>query len=257
MNPEPRPVDITRTSPSLSSLQILDSDATFYLPLADSHLDAGTVAITLTSEEHTRNEALDLINRRYAWRGYGSDHKLSGRRHETTFTARFDGALIGTVTLAADSDRGLGVDATFPDEMKFFRRKPGARLCELKKLAMECGTPSKPVLASLFHFVFIYGTNNFLGSDLLIEVNPRHAPFYQKMLGFQRVGAVRTNISVNAPSQLMWLAVDDIEAAISKGCEDPSNNTLYRYFYPQDFEDRIINQMNERGLRENSAQSGF
>lgn len=253
MNPELRPADLARSSASHPPHRMAQSDATFYLPLAESHLDAGTVAITLTSEEHTRNEALELINRRYAWRGYGSDHKLSGRQHETTFAARFDGMLIGTVTLAADSDRGLGVDATFPEEMKFFRRKSGARLCELKKLAMERGTPSKPVLASLFHFVFMYGTNNFLGSDLLIEVNPRHAPFYHKMLGFQPVGAVKTNLSVNAPSQLMWLAVNDIEAAINEAAGDPNNATLYKYFYSRDFEDSIVRQLNERGLRENSA----
>lgn len=249
------PANFLSKSTPLPRFRELESDSTFYLPLADAQPDAGTLAITLTSEERTRNEAAELINRRYAWRGYGSNHKLSGRRHETTFTARFDGMLIGTVTLAADSDRGLGVDATFPEEMQFFRRKQNTRLCELTKLAMECGTPSKPVLAALFHFVFTYGTNNFLGSDLLIEVNPRHASFYEKMLGFQRVGAVKTNMSVNAPSQLMWLAVDKIETAINSRSTAEFSNTLYRYFYPREFEDRIINELNERGMRENGVRA--
>jgi hypothetical protein len=228
----------------------LRGDETFYLPLARTQADAKMLAITLTSEEQSRAEALALINRRYAWRGYGSDHKLSGHRDETTFTARFDDRLIGTVTLATDSSRGLAVDATFPEEMQFFRRKQNTRLCELKKLALENGSDAKPVLASMFHFVFIYGTNNLLGTDLLIEVNPRHAVFYERMLKFRRVGAVRTNVSVNAPSQLMWLPVDDIDAAINNNSDKTYVNSLYKYFYDREFEDCIVNELNERSLKE-------
>lgn len=256
MNIAPHPVNITddlATPPATAPA----SDATFYLPLIGTPAISGTLAITLTTEDRSRDEALELINRRYAWRGYGSNHKLSGQQDETTFTANFDGVLIGTITLAADSGRGLGVDATFPEEMQFFRRKQNTRLCELKKLAVECGSSSKPVLASLFNFVFLYGTNNYMGTDLLIEVNPRHVAFYKKMLGFQRVGPIRTNISVNAPSQLMWIGVKEIERAINNGHDDSRNNTLYKYFYSRQVEDNIVNQLNERGLRENGTQAYF
>lgn len=239
--------------------RVVHSDATFNLPLArlpsNSEANGGTLAITLMGTEHARNEAMGLINRRYAWRGYGSHHKFSGRQHETTFIATRDDTLIGTITLATDSARGLCVDATFPDEMKFFRRRTNTRLCELKKLAIETSAPSKPVLAALFNFVFIYGTNNYLGTDLFIEVNPRHAPVYEKTLGFQCVGPIKTNISVSAPSQLMWLPVSDIEKAINDNQHDNYKNTLYRYFYPKSFEERIISELNERGLRESVSPS--
>lgn len=249
MNTAYYPVNSEENEVSLHKRRELDSDATFYLPLGRNQSSPGTLAITLTSEDQTREEALALINRRYAWRGYGSDHKLSRHHTETTFTARSSDSLVGTVTLAADSTNGLAVDATFPEEMQFFRRKPNVRLCELKKLAMECGSDSKPVLASLFHFVFIFGTNNYLGTDLLIEVNPRHAAFYERMLKFRRVGAVRINTSVSAPSQLMWLPVSDIESAIEKCCGNANGSSLYSYFYSQELEDKIVNQLNERGLK--------
>ena len=230
--------------------QLLDGDSTFHLPLSRSKTGGSSLVITLTNEERSRQEALALINRRYAWRGYGSDHKLSGRHEEITFSALFEGQLVGTVTLGADTGRDLAVDATFPEEMQFFRRKPNTRLCELKKLALEHSSDSKPVLGSLFHFVFIYGTNNYLGTDLLIEVNPRHASFYERMLGFRRVGAIKTNVSVNAPSQLMWLPVSDIEESINRRQEKAYNSSLYKYFYPECLADRIVNQLNERGIRD-------
>lgn len=237
-------------------INLSDTDSTFYLPINLKHSGAETLAITMTREDQSRDEALALINRRYAWRGYGSGHKLSRTHDEMTFTAQFGGSLVGTVTLAADSAAGLAVDATFSDEMQFFRRKPHARLCELKKLAMECNIDSKPVLASLFHLVFIFGTNNYLGTDLLIEVNPRHASFYQRMLGFRRVGELKINTSVNAPSQLMWLPVKDIETAIEKCHGNPNSSSLYKYFYAREFEDRIVDELNARGLRENIAHDG-
>lgn len=227
-------------------------DATFHLPLANSQSSTRTLAITLTSEEQSRSEALALINRRYAWRGYGSNHKLSGLFEETTFTAQLDSNLIGTVTLATDSGNGLSVDATFPEEMQFFRRKKNIRLCELKRLAMEHGPDAKPVLAAMFHFVFLYGTNNYLGTDLVIEVNPRHAGFYERMLKFRRVGAVGRNGSVNAPSQLMWLPVSDIDSAINNKNDSRYSNSLYKYFYCSKLEDRLMYELNERALRESS-----
>lgn len=256
MNPSSCQVNIACPTSPMPSYQIPEIDEAFYLPLLSKQSEADILTINLSNEERTRKEALTLINRRYAWRGYGNDHQLSGRRHETTFTAHLDELLIGTVTLGADSDRGLNVDATFPEEMQFFRRKQNTRLCELKKLAMDCGSPSKPVLAALFHFVFIYGTHNYLGTDLMIEVNPRHAPFYERMLGFRRVGAVRENVSVKAPSQLMWLAVSDIESAINTSAKTP-NNTLYKYFYSVNYVNNIIHQLDERRSRDEILQNFY
>ena len=221
----------------------LESDETFHIPPRIEHGCNRALSITLTREQRTRDDALELVNRRYSWRGYGSNHKLAGRRNETTFTANADGELIGTITLVADSDRGLAVDKTFPEEMQYFRRKPNARLCELKKFAIDCEDPSKPVLASLFHFVFIYGTRNFLGTDLLIEVNPRHIYFYERMLGFERVGGLRENPEVNAPSQLMWLSVGKIAEAIGNGSATNLRRTLYPYFFSRDLEAMIAGEL--------------
>ncbi len=233
---------------SRSAASGADVDEIFHLPIADDAWTDCSFSILLTRLSETRGEALELINRRYAWRGYGSDHRLSGRHNETTFCARKCDQLIGTVTLCADSDRGLAVEATFPEEMKFFRRKPNARLCELKKFAVDYNDDSKRILAAMFHFVFIYGTENFLGTDLFIEVNPRHIMFYERMLGFQKVGGLKTNTSVNAPSQLMWLSVERIPELIAAGNNRRNRHSLYNYFYNADQEGWIIDEMRLRGL---------
>jgi hypothetical protein len=226
------------------------TDETFVLPFGRENCSTELISIQLTHDVENRMKAVSLINRRYAWRGYGSNQKLSGRKNETTFTAWFDGSLIGTITLVADSDRGLAVDTTFPSEMQFFRGKANARLCELKKFAVDCRSTkhSKAVLASLFHFVFIFGTTNFLGTDLFIEVNPRHIAFYDRMLGFERVGGLKTNEDVNAPSQLMWLSVAKIGAYIESGLGDRGRNSLYNYFYAPQRQQEIARELQRRGL---------
>lgn len=198
------------------------------------------VTVNLAETDECMQSASSLINRMYAWRGYGSEFRLSGRPCEMTFTAFADGEAIGTITLAADSESGLSVDKTFPDEMARFREFPGSSLCELTKFAVDSEMSAKALLASLFHTVFIYGSDRFGSTDLFIEVNPRHVRFYEAMLGFKRVGDLRTNLSVNAPSQLMWLSVATIGKMIEAhaGTGGETSRSLYPYFYgPEEVEE--------------------
>ena len=83
--------------------------------------------------------------------------------------------------------------------------------------------------------VFIYGTLTSDCTDLFIEVHPRHAGFYQAMLGFQTVGEAGVNVSVGAPSQLMQLGVGEIGARIAAaapGAKTSSQHSLYPHFFP-------------------------
>jgi hypothetical protein len=100
-------------------------------------------------------------------------------------------------------------------------------------------------MASLFQFIYIYGTRCFDCTDLFIEVNPRHVRFYEVMLGFGRVGPLKTNSTVDAPSQLMRLKVSDIRRYIDSyaGCEQQTGRSLYPHFFElaeeKQVEDRI------------------
>ena len=161
-----------------------------------------------------------VINRQYGARGYGASHVLPSARSLVTFTASSKKEVFGTITLVADSEEGLAAEKTFPKEIASFRNKGGKSLCELTKFAFDPSPDSRPFLASLFHIVYLYGTERFSSSDLLIEVNPRHVRFYEVMLGFEKVGGIAVNKKVGAPSQLLHISVDEIGRRIERCSEN-------------------------------------
>ncbi|MBU3076488.1 GNAT family N-acetyltransferase [Sphingomonas quercus] len=205
-----------------------------------------SISIRLVESRERIRAARDLINHRYAWRGYGSDHDIRADAHHMTFTAEDGGAVIGTITLAVDSPRGLAVDLAFRDEVDPFRAVPGSGLCELTKFAFDPAVQSRELMAALFHIVFVYGHRTHGCTDLLIEVNPRHVRFYEAMLGFTRVGALKLNEKVAAPAQLMALKVAAIREQINRfagGRGSPGSRSLYPFFFSPKDEDGIFNRL--------------
>jgi hypothetical protein len=175
-----------------------------------------------------------LINKMYAWRGYGSAHQVKASPSRITLTASDKEKVIGTVTLGIDSEEGLLADEIFKPEIDM-RRNAGGKVCELTKLAFDPDIRSKFALASLFHIVFIYGRRMHNCTDVFIEVNPRHRRFYETMLGFKRQCEIRTNPRVNAPAVLLWVDIGYVEEQIRKygGTSDNPDTTrsLYPYFF--------------------------
>jgi len=192
------------------------------------------VAIRLVESSEKIRAARKLINSRYAWRGYGSNHDIPSSTHHMTFTAEIGEEVIGTITLAVDSPRGLAVDRAFKKEIDGFRDQPGGKLCELTKFAFDSTIQSKELMAALFHTVFVYGHRTHGCTDLVIEVNPRHVRFYEAMLGFKRVGTVRMNEGVAAPAQLMRLEVAAIREQINRfagNADRAGTRSLYPFFF--------------------------
>ncbi len=203
------------------------------------------MTIRLADCDGQRSRANMLLNRMYSWRGYGANHRLPNAPNCVIFTATSADDVIGTLTLTVDSAAGLAADQTFPDEMEKFRQSPDAKLCELTKFAFDTSSPARPRLGALFHIIFIYGSMHYACTDLFIEVNPRHARFYEAMLGFTRVGAPRTNKSVGAPSQLMWLNVGEIRRQIDKhaAAGRDAGRSLYTHFFSAKEEQGIYGRL--------------
>lgn len=203
------------------------------------------VTIRLVETRQKIVAACDLVNDRYAWRGYGDRHQIPADAHHITFTAELDDDVVGTITLAIDSESGLAIDAAFSSEVDAFRGKPNATVCELTKFAFSPTVQSKELMAALFHIVFVYGSRAHGGTDLFIEVNPRHVRFYESMLGFQRIGSLKQNESVAAPAQLMWLKVSDIRAQILRcgGTQQHKVRSLYPFFFSPSEEDGIYRRL--------------
>ncbi len=140
--------------------------------------------------------------------------------------------LFGTLTLGLDSREGLLADALYEEEINVFRRA-GRKVCELSRFAVDRRYGSKEVFASLFHLAYVYARFHH-ATDAFIEVNPRHAAFYQRQLGFRRLGDIRICPRVAAPAVLLHLDCAHMTAQLSRhaGSRDSDEKSLYPYFLP-------------------------
>lgn len=166
----------------------------------------GLFAIRAANSEGHRSSASILVSRRYAWRGYETTTATSCAEadDDVTLVALGAGETIGTISIGFDSIDGLKVDDLFSREVDALRAD-GHRVCEFTKLAVDSQVQSKRVLAALFHVAYIHAHRMRRCDRLLIEVNPRHVRYYQRMLGFTVLASERLNRRVNAPAVLMCL----------------------------------------------------
>ncbi len=202
--------------------------------------------IRLAATDGLRNSASLLINRMYSWRGYETGHTLDERPNIITLMASAEGATIGTITLNFDGPAGLPADEVYGDQLDVLRNN-GHRLCEPTKLAIDQDIRSKRVIATLFNISYIYACNILRFSDFVLEVNPRHAVFYQRMLGSHVVGEQRNCPRVNAPAVLLKLDIAHMTSQIEKfgGKLDHAagEKSLYPYFFSKKDEAGITERL--------------
>lgn len=202
--------------------------------------------IRAASSADSLSEASNLIKEKYEWRGYSSG-ALIAHPHYVTLLAYANAGLIGTMTLGIDSDSGLSVDQTYKVEVDTLRSE-GRRIAEITKLAAENGSSSKHVIASLIHITYIYAQYVHQRTDFLIEINPRHVNYYEKLLGFRRLGPERVCTRVNAPACLMHIDLAYIEKQIDlfggKGRASASREkSIYPYFFSKYDEQGIASRL--------------
>lgn len=181
-----------------------------------------------------RSSATILVNRLYARRGYVSNATAEGSRHCITLVAHQHDETIGTMTIGFDNGRGLLADELFGAEIDALRAEDHA-VCEFTKLALDRTECSREVLASLFHVAYLYAHRVHGYDRLVIEVNPRHVRYYQRMLGFQVVGPQRMNRRVLAPAVLLCLDFKHTRAQIARFGGKPQAAAAERSLYPFSF----------------------
>jgi hypothetical protein len=178
-----------------------------------------------------------LVQRRYAWRGYRISFPSAKQANRITLSAYDRDDVVATISIGVDSRTGLFVDALFADELASLRA-PNRRVCEFTRLAIDEGLRSKPVIAALFHAAYIYARRIRSCTDLVVEVNPRHVKFYERMLGFRAFGPVRVDPRVQAPATLLHLDLRHAEAQIAKFGGNPEHAARIRLLYPYFFSPR-------------------
>lgn len=103
--------------------------------------------------------------------------------------AQFDRSIIGTLTLIRDSGAGLPMEIVYADEVAGIRSQ-GISIAEVSCLATQPLSRSDYPYVCMRLMRLVGQHARFLGVErLLIVTHPRHAPFYERMMGFRRIGA--------------------------------------------------------------------
>ena len=195
---------------------------------------ANLFKVRLANTEARRESASYLIQRRYAWRGYSVGEHACEAPSRITIAAHDNDAIVGTVTIGLDTQDGLFIDGLYAEEANRLRAE-GRRIAEFTKLAVDNNAHSKPLLAALFHIAYICARRIHECTDLLIEVNPRHAAFYRRMLGFEPFGEMRGDPRVGAPALLLRMCLErgqrEIERLAGKVELAAVTRSLYPYFF--------------------------
>ena len=163
-----------------------------------------------------------------------------------TLMASQNDIVVGTITLGIDSGQGLLADENYKGEIDKLRADK-RRVCELTKFAIDRARGSKRVLAALFHIAYIYGRVLQNQTDVVIEVTPKHAPFYKHLLGFNQMGEERLNSRVSTMGVLLRLEDEYVDQQIEhwggKTEKAPGERSLYPYFFSKSDEAGIAQRL--------------
>lgn len=197
----------------------------------------------IAQSHHLHKSANQLIKKMYAWRGYETNKIMEQDPGRITLIAYSGEETVGTLSIGSDSAKGLFADELYHDELNVLRNQ-GRSICEYRGLAVEASIKSIRLLASLFHIGYLYPFEISKHTDGVMEVNPRHASFYEKKLGFTRIGPERICSRVNAPGVLMRTnfsyMVEQVKkfGGIMKNA--PGDKSLYPYFFSKTEETTIL-----------------
>jgi len=201
----------------------------------EATISQNTHGIRIVNTQEGRDSTSVLINKMYAWRGYGDNHRVDENPNYITLAAtERHGEAVGTISVGADSSIGLLADQLFKDELDAYRAR-GAKVGEFTKLALDPRVQSKKALASLIHLATICARDQLHCTDMFIEINPRHRRFFEHMMGFRPHGELRINPRVNAPAYLLSVSLAYMLEQVEKYGGTGELNSDVRSFYPMFF----------------------
>lgn len=104
----------------------------------------------------------------------------------TTLCAKFDGRVVGTLSLIREGVFGFPLQSVF--DLSAVRAKPG-RIAEVSALAIDPDfrNTGGAILFPLMKFMYEYCTGYFDTRHLLIAVNPNKIELYESLLFFERL----------------------------------------------------------------------
>jgi hypothetical protein len=193
-----------------------------------------------------RESAGLLVKKMYGQRGYELSEAAPASLERITIAADFEHSVIGTLTIGLGDSGRLFAEELYPDEVGGLRRQ-GRHVCEFTRLAIDADVRSKRVIAALFHIAYLYPSKLLGYTEAVIEVNPRHAGFYKRMLGFTELGGERTCPRVSAPAVLLHIDFGFVGRQVQQfggRCEQAlGERSLYPYFFSPEDEAGILRRL--------------
>ncbi|HMO46546.1 MAG TPA: GNAT family N-acetyltransferase [Rubrivivax sp.] len=151
----------------------------------------------------------------------------------TTLCARFDGEVVGTLSIIREGVLGFPMQSVF--DLSEVRTLPG-RIAEISALAVrpDFRSTGGKILFPLMKFMYEYCTRYFDTRHLVIAVNPKHIEMYEALLLFRRLAVHeidRYDFVNGAPAIGATLDLQAAPAAFeaSYGPRPPRKN-LHHYF---------------------------
>ena len=158
-----------------------------------------------------------FVAQRYLWRGYSNIEQEDGREKSSanqgdsvTLLASRNDTRVGTITVGMDGHTRLVLGEDNGQTINRLRQM-GRRVGEFIRLAVYDDVDAGRVLYHLFRAAYDLIRIVYEATDILIEVNPRHARFYQRVLGFTVAAGERMCARVNAPAILLRLDLVDVD----------------------------------------------
>jgi hypothetical protein len=129
------------------------------------------------------------------------------------FIATHQDEVVCTLTLVRDGELGLPMESIYEDEVGF-RRASGVSIAEVSCLADRRQSPARglSILVKTMSLMAQYAKRRGV-AELLIAVHPRHAPFYQRFMGFEAIGPLKAYGTV-LDNPALALAIDLDRAAV-------------------------------------------
>lgn len=170
-------------------------------------VDDDRIAYSVADSHRQREQAFRLVYQNYARKGLVppadgglrvTPWHLKGSTN--VFVAQRSTEVICTVSLIGDSDLGLPMESIFSQEVAHERQN--GRVAEVSSLAMAdiSMTAFLPTFMEILRLLTQHA--RYHGVDkLLVAAHPRHARYYERCMGYVRIGNERTYPSVrNAPA---------------------------------------------------------
>ena len=190
----------------------------------DVSVTAGDVRIKLACSSEEQAAADRFLAMRYAWRGYVVDSKPGKQSSDErdsldyfTLLAYREDKTVGTLTVGVDAGNGLLVDEANREIVDGLRRT-GRRVVELRRLAVWDAVGTKDSPCTSLSRRLSCGRELHDATDVLIEVNPRHASYYRRIFGFVRMGDEWICARVNAPAVLLRLDTASLDRKLDDLC---------------------------------------